>query len=164
MLNTARGRDIAAEEIYQALKQLKGAGENWQFGQGTDLGQGSAPDRSSRWVPGEIRSRDEAAAYTDRVFAELLGPETFQADADGGKNRHMEHCEQRFRNIFGGREVQRDAAKAEVDHASAPDRLISQDGVSIGAGHRNAFSFARDSVNASFFGSEWERGKHSLQR
>ena len=110
----------------------------------------------------KFQSGDEAATHADSVFAELLGPETFQVDADGWKNRHMQHCEQCFRDIFDGREVQRDAAKAEVDHASTLDRLISQDSVSVGAGHRNAFSFARDSVNTSFFGSEWERGTRSF--
>ena len=69
--------------------------------------------------------RDEAAAYADSFFAELFGPDAFEAYPHGRKDGHVENGQESVRDAFRAGEVQGDAAKAEIDNASAVRRLVA---------------------------------------
>jgi len=79
--------------------------------------------------------RNETAAYAYGILTEAFGPQTLEADPDGRQDGNVEDGEQRFRNAFGGREVERDAAEAEVYDSGALDRPVGENGIGIGAGH-----------------------------
>ena len=76
-----------------------------------------------------------------------MGPDGLEVDTDGGKNGYVENGQEIFRKIVGGFEFEGDAAEAEIEDASAAVALVAEHGVSIGAGHGDAFGSALHSVN-----------------
>ena len=90
--------------------------------------------------------RDEMAAEAEGAFAGVAGPDGFEIDADGGKNGDVEDGEEILGEFLGMFEFESDAAKAEIEDAGAAAACFADDGVSIGAGHGNAFGFALHGV------------------
>ena len=108
--------------------------------------------------------RDKAAAYANRVFAELASPYRFQADAYGRKNGDMENGEQRGGNLLLGGEVQGYATEAKINNAGAVGGLIAENCVSIGSSHGDALGFSRDGVQARFVRHRGKIGFGALER
>ena len=108
--------------------------------------------------------RDKAAAYANRVFAELASPYRFQADAYGRKNGDMENGEQRGGNLLLGGEVQGYAAKTKVNNAGAVGGLVTEDRVSIGSNHGYPLGFSRNGVQALFVKHGGKIGFGALER
>ena len=106
--------------------------------------------------------RDKTATDADGTFVYLLGPETLKIDADRRKNGDVKDGEKRVWKAFGCRKVQRDAAKSKIDHASALRGLIAEDGVGVGAGHRDTFGFARHGVETRLVRNSLKRRRGEL--
>ena len=94
----------------------------------------------------------ETAANANGIFAELLGPDTLEADTDGRKDGNVEYRQQSFGDTFRGGEIERDSAEAEVHHAGALYRLVGEHGIGVRARHGNPLGFARDAIEAGLFG------------
>src|SRR5579863_5348040 len=94
----------------------------------------------------------------------MPGPDSFQADANGRQNGNVENGQQRFGDVLFGGNIQGDAAETEIHHTRAIAGLVAQHRVSVGAGHGNAFGFARNRIDASFRGFERKRWLGDLQR
>lgn len=95
-------------------------------------------------------SGDETAADAERVFADLSGPDALQIYAYRRQDGHMKNGEERLSQTLGVWKVERDAAKAEIDHAGVRTGFSPQHCVGIRAGHRDTFRFARNRVKFRF--------------
>ena len=88
------------------------------------------------------QSRDEVAAKTEGAFGGAPGPDWAEIDANGRKNRHMENCQKALREFLLLLKLEGDAAKAKVEDAGAAAALVTNDGVSVSAGHGDALRLA----------------------
>jgi hypothetical protein len=104
---------------------------------------------------------DEGAADAVGALGGFLGPDGFEVDAHGRKNGDVENGENVFGEIVGGFEFESDAAEAEVEDASAAVALVAEDGVSVGAGHGDAFGSALNSVDGMGFGEGFCASGHA---
>jgi len=78
---------------------------------------------------------DEATADTNRVFAELFGPNASEIHANGWKDRDVKNGEEGVRNAFHAGEIECHAAEAEVYDAGTMGRLVAKNGVGVCSGH-----------------------------
>ena len=81
-------------------------------------------------------------AEAEGAFGGASGPDRPQVDADGRKDRDMENCEDTLGKLFRLLKLEGNAAKPEIQDASAAAALVTDDGVGVGSDHGDALGFA----------------------
>ena len=93
---------------------------------------------------GMRQSGNKVAAKTKRAFGGASGPDWPEIDANGRKNRDMENCQETLREFLRLLKLESNAAESKVEDAGTAAALITDDGVSVSAGHGDALRLALD--------------------
>jgi len=91
-------------------------------------------------------SGNEMAAQAESSLRGAARPNGLQVDAHRRKNRDMKNGEQAVVKFFRLLEFERHSAKSQVEHASPPLTLFTNDCVRVCADHRNALGLSLDSI------------------
>jgi hypothetical protein len=88
------------------------------------------------------QSGNKVAAKTEGAFSGTSRPDWPEIDANGRKNWDMENCQEALGELFRLLKLEGDAAESKVEDAGAAAALITDDSVSVGAGHGDTFRLA----------------------
>ena len=87
------------------------------------------------------QSGDKVAAKTKGPFGGASGPDWPEIDTNGRKDRDVENCQEALREFLRLFKLEGNAAEPEVKDTGTAAALVTDDGVSVGAGHGDAFGF-----------------------
>lgn len=88
------------------------------------------------------------AADAHGALLGAAGPDWLEVNANGRKNRNMQYGDDVFRELFGLFHFESHTTKTQVQDAGATRTIIADDGISVGARHRDAFCLSLHGVSA----------------